>query len=224
MTGTRLTARAAALAAAATAVLAGAGCGSSSSSVPVFHPAGKVATSAPPSASAAATAAPGPDGFVMPPFGKNAHVEMTSWLPSNAAQAAAVNADKDYELAFWYSEYTSGKDQSWTSYVAAGELANVRGFLAKPETTTQSWEGTAKVFDMRAIPDPVAKNTVDVSACVDIAGVRNTSAGTGQALPPGPADQNYYRITDQVQKSAGKWLVTGSLPSIYYPRAKECKP
>ena len=27
----------------------------------------------------------------MPPFGTNVHVEMTSWLPANAAQAQAVN-------------------------------------------------------------------------------------------------------------------------------------
>jgi hypothetical protein len=37
---------------------------------------------------------------VMPPFGKNAHVIMTDWMPTDAGMAKAVLADKDYELAF----------------------------------------------------------------------------------------------------------------------------
>ena len=31
--------------------------------------------------------------------------------------ARAVLADKDYELAFLYAEYTGGKSQDWASYV-----------------------------------------------------------------------------------------------------------
>ena len=59
----------------------------------------------------------GPGSVIMPPFGKNAHVIMTDWMPTDAGMAKAVLADKDYELAFLYAEYTGGKSQDWTAYV-----------------------------------------------------------------------------------------------------------
>ncbi len=57
-------------------------------------------------------------GYVMPPFGTNVHIDMTSWVPADAAQAQAVNTDKNYELAFLYAEYKGGQDQSWENYVS----------------------------------------------------------------------------------------------------------
>ena len=50
-------------------------------------------------------------GDVMPPFGKNVHIDMTTWLPANASLAQAVLTDKDYELAYLYAEYTGGQDR-----------------------------------------------------------------------------------------------------------------
>ena len=61
----------------------------------------------------------GPGSVIMPPFGTNAHVIMTSWMPKDARLAQAVLTDKDYELAFLYAEYTGGKAQANHSHSLA---------------------------------------------------------------------------------------------------------
>ena len=76
----------------------------SSPPLPAFNPGGPAST-APATPMATST---GPGSVIMPPFGKNAHVFMTDWMPKDASMAKAVLADKDYELAFLYSEYTGG--------------------------------------------------------------------------------------------------------------------
>jgi len=87
-----VTGRAAGFAAVAAALVAVAAC---SSSPPASHlvPAGggSSATVANGESSAGGTAGV---AYVMPPFGKNVHIEMTSWLPSDSAQAQAVLTDR----------------------------------------------------------------------------------------------------------------------------------
>src|SRR5689334_23976248 len=109
------------LAAAACATVIGlAAC--SSPAPPAFNP-GAPASTAP--ATPMATSS-GPGSVLMPPFGKNAHVIMTDWMPQDAGMAKAVLADKNYELAFLYAEYTGGKSQDWTSYVSHTMALQVR--------------------------------------------------------------------------------------------------
>jgi hypothetical protein len=164
--------------------------------------------------------------YVMPPFGKNVHVEMTSWLPASTPQAQAVLTDKDYELAYLYAEYRGGQDQSWVSYVSPVMQAAVQQSLRATDVTTESFIGTISYFDMRVIPDPLVHGDLDVSSCFDNASSSNTNLSTGAVLPDsGPADSHYVRITDELRKnSAGQWQVVSSLPAVYYPRAEECKP
>ena len=168
----------------------------------------------------------GPGSVVMPPFGKNAHVIMTDWMPQDAGMAKAVLADKDYELAFLYAEYTGGKSQDWTSYVSHTMALQVRALLAKPDVTTESFKGTIRIFKMRVIRDPAVTGDLDVSACFDNAKAVNTSLSTGAVLPgQSPSNDNYYRFTDQLSQSpTGQWQVISNYPIVYYPRAKECKP
>jgi hypothetical protein len=189
---------------------------------PVFNPGGPAST---------ATATPmaqssGAGAVIMPPFGKNAHVIMTSWMPKDTRLAQAVLTDKNYELAFLYAEYTGGKAQDWASYVSRTMELQVRGVLSKPDVTTESFKGTIRIFAMKVIRDPVVKADVDVSACFDNAQAVNTSLSTGAVLPgQSPSDTSYYRFTDQLtQTAAGQWQVVGNYPLVYYPRAKECKP
>ncbi|MGC2008941.1 hypothetical protein, partial [Trebonia sp.] len=87
--------------------------------------------------------------YVMPPFGTNVHIEMTSWLPTSTAQAQAVITDKDYELAYLYSEYRGGQDQSWVSYVGSMMQSAVQQSLRATDVTTESFTGTISYFDMR---------------------------------------------------------------------------
>jgi hypothetical protein len=183
-----------------------------------------------PAASAAGggqpSAAAAPGSYVMPPFGKNVQIEMTPWLPANAAQAKAVNTDKSYELAFLYSEYRGGKDQAWLNYVSPVMQSAVQQALRAKDVTTESFTGTIRFFDMRVIPDPLVKGDLDVSTCFDNAKSSNTNLKTGKVLrDQGLPDSHYVRIGDELRKAfAGKWQVVSSLPAIYYPRAQECKP
>jgi hypothetical protein len=193
----------------------------SSPAPPAFNPGG-------PASTAPATAAPsaGPGSVIMPPFGQNAHVVITGWRPGNAGLAGAVLADKDYELAYLYAEYTGGRDSSWTSYVSQTMELQVRGVLSGQDVTTESFQGTIRIFDMSAIRDPAVPADVDVSACFDNAAAANTNLSTGAVLPgQSPSDRNYYRYTDQLaQTPSGRWQVVSDYPLVYYPRAKECKP
>ncbi len=164
--------------------------------------------------------------YVMPPFGTNVHIEMTSWLPSGTAQAAAVITDKDYELAYLYSEYRGGQDQRWASYVSSMMQSAVQQSLRATGVTTESFTGTISYFDMQVTPDQQAHGDLDVSSCFDNAASSNTNLSTGAVLPDtGPADSHYVRITDELRKdSAGQWQVVSSLPAVDYPKAEECKP
>ncbi len=184
-----------------------------------FHPGGTMA-----GASAAASAAAG--GVTMPPFGKNVHIDMTTWKPADPSQAQAVLTDKNYELAYLYAEYTGGSDQAWTSYVNQNMQTEVQQAMTQPGIAGESFTGTIRFFDMQVVADPTVAGDLDVSSCFDNAQSDNTDLKTGKVIPSTvPAAQHYYRYTDQLAKdSAGSWQVIADLPPVYYPRAKECKP
>jgi hypothetical protein len=187
-----------------------------------FKPEGGGSATAGGQASDAATSG----GYTMPPFGKNAHIDMTSWLPTDASQAQAVNVDKNYELAFLYAEYRGGQDQTWVNYVTPVMRKAVQQSLQATDVTTESFKGTIKYFDMSVIPDPLVKGDLDVATCFDNAGSSNTDLKTGSVIPDtGSPNSHYVRIADELRKdSAGQWQVTSSLPAIYYPQAAQCKP
>jgi len=165
-------------------------------------------------------------GYVMPPFGKDVTVEMTSWAPADPDQARAVSTDKNYELAYLYAEYRGGQDEAWENYVSPAMESAVRDSLQAKDVTTESFTGTIKYFDMSVIADPLVKGDLDVSACFDNAGASNTDLTTGKVIPgTGSPDSHYVRISDELRKGAsGQWQVVSSLPSVYYPKAKQCKP
>jgi hypothetical protein len=215
----RTTAGAALLAA---ALLAATAC-SARPAASTFTPVGGGASAG---GSAATDAASSPGGYVMPPFGKNAHIEMTSWLPTDVDQAQAVNADKNYELAFLYAEYRGGQDQNWENYVGPVMKTGVQQSLQAADVTTESFTGTIKYFDMSVIPDPLVKGDLDVSTCFDNAGSSNTDITTGKVIPDTSSPNSHYvRISDELRKnSTGQWQVVSSLPAVYYPQAKQCKP
>jgi hypothetical protein len=178
-------------------------------------------TSAQPSAAAGQ-----PTTFTMPPFGRNVHVEMTSWLPGNAQLNGAVIIDKDYQLDYLYAEYMGGRSQLWLNDVSTAMEQTLQSALAQPDVTTESFTGTIRFFDMAAIPDPTIKGDVDVSGCADTAGALNTSATSGAVLPGQSVnDQDYYRFTNELAPiTGGGWQVVEDFPVSYYPQARECKP
>src|SRR6266567_582841 len=203
-------------------------CGSSAPPQ-TFHPGGGSTTPV----STPAPASPGSGGtgaapLAVPPFGKNAHVAMTSWLPASASEIPAVTTAKDFLLAVLYADYTGGRDHRWRRYVSAGKVrVGLASTLAQPGVTTESFRGTVRFWHMSALEAPGPKGTVEVTECVDSSGARNTSLATGRVLPRRQqvrADQNFYRNSDVLAKdSSGHWRVISIPPTIYYPQALECK-
>lgn len=204
------------------ALLGAAACGGSGAATATFKPSGTLAGVSPDTPGTA----PGGNAVTMPPFGKNVHITMTNWLPSNASEAQAVLTDKNYELAYLYAEYTGGQDQGWTAYVSPTMQTEVQTALSQTSITTESFTGTIRFFDMTVVTDPTVPRYLDVSACFDNSRSSNTNVQTGKVIPDNvPADQHFYRYTDQLAKnSSGTWKVISDLPPVYYPRAKECKP
>ena len=191
-----------------------------------FLPSG-AASSAGGTATASAASAASAAGYAMPPFGKNAHVDMTSYEPANPDQAAAVNADKDFQLAYLYAEYKGGQDSSWTNYVAPVAQSSVQRSLSSSAVTTESFTGTIKFFDMSITPDPVTKGGYYVLSCFDTAGEEVTNFSTGAVISgTSTSDQSYARLSDVLLKDpgTGQWQVVSSFPAVYYPKAPECKP
>jgi hypothetical protein len=200
-------------------------CGSSAPQT--FHPAGGASTGAPNSASAQPSATA--TQLTVPPFGKNAHIVMTSWLPAASSEIPAVIAAKDFLLAVLYADYTSNRDHRWTTYVPAGPArTGLARSLAVPGVTHESFIGTIRLWHMHALATSGAKGSIEVTECIDNAYARNTGRRSGKVLPKrlqNTAAQNYYLNTDVLAKnSAGNWRVVSIPPAIYYPQAQECKP
>lgn len=209
---------------ASTCVLAAA-CGSATPKT--FHPAGGTAASPPASAQASGSATS--TQLAVPPFGQNAHVAMTSWLPANSSEIPAVITAKDFLLAVLYADYTGNRDHRWTTYVAAGPArTGLARSLAVPGVTHESFTGTIRLWRMHALATSGAKGSVEVTECVDSARVRNTGRRSGKVLPKrlqNTTDQNYYLNSDVLAKNtAGNWRIISISPAIYYPEAQECKP
>jgi hypothetical protein len=198
-----------------------AACGSAAKPA-TFHPSGPAPT--PQGSSRSASSAPA--ALARPPFGRNIRVQMSGWQPASPRQAGAVIADKDFELAYLYAEYTGGKDTRWTAYVSKALLRDFTADLAKPGVTTESFRGVISYTHLRAFADPAHKGAIDVSGCFDNARAVNTSITTGKVVPDGtPADDHYLRYTDILAKGGtGSWRLIGNYPAVYYPEARQCKP
>lgn len=167
----------------------------------------------------------GPGPLTRPPFGKNVQVSYRASAAAEAAQAAAMTADGDFELAYLYAQYTGGRDDRWTVYASPRAARAFRANLAGPSVTRHSFRGRIRYFAIRAYPDPSTHGAVDVTGCFDDAGAVTTSLRTGRPDGPAvPANQHYFRYTDIVARRGGHWVVIGNYPALYYPQAKECKP
>jgi hypothetical protein len=218
-----------ALAALMLAPLLLAGCGGSAAP-PAFTPGGD-GSSGPGGAGPApsATGGPGPvteaGPLTRPPFGRNVQVSYRASRVGETAQAAAMTADGDFELAYLDAQYTGGRDERWSVYASPRAVRAFRADLARPSVTRHSFRGRIRYFAIRAYPDPATHGAVDVTGCFDDAGAVTTSPRTGQPdSPAGPANQRYFRYTDIVARRGGRWVVIGNYPALYYPQAKECKP
>ena len=193
-----------------------------------FHPAGGTSSGSAGAPAPSASPSSGPGSLTWPSFGKNAHVDMTSWLPAQASEIPAVTTAKNFLLAVLYADYTGGQNHSWLSYAGSSRVkSGMAQTLAEPGVTTESFTGTIRIWRMSALASPGPKGTVEVTECVDSSKALNTGLTTGKVLPKSQqvsADQNYYSNSDVLAKDgSGHWRVVSIPPDVYYPQALECR-
>ena len=159
-----------------------------------------------------------------PPFGRNVHIVMPTWLPADGSAVPAVITAKNFLLAFLYAEYRGGQDHRWAIYAAGRVSGALAADLSQPDVTTESFTGTIRFSRMRAFPDPSLAGAVDVSECFSNARSANVGLRSGQVIPgTTPPGRRYYRNTDVLAPDRGRrWHVVSVYPVIYYPQAKEC--
>ena len=218
-----LTLAAAALAAAALATACSAP--SASPAAATFTPGAGAGTGTAAAPSASSSGGTGADDFVMPPFGSNFHVAMTDWLPAaGSSLVPAVVAAKNFWLAFYYSEYTGGKDNRWRTYTSGAMQSLVEKTLRAPDVVGQSMIGSMSFGGMSAAPDPKISGDIDVTICIDGSRLTDTYLGSGKAFPTQvPHSQADYKETVYVaQGSTGQWYMTYFTNQVTVPVAQGC--
>jgi hypothetical protein len=203
----------------AACLLSAAACGSTKAAA--FRPAGKPAAAAP----SAQPSAPGLQAFPLP---SSLRVEFDTAVPADPAQAAIMVADENYQLAFYYSLSTGGKDHSYTRYASAiPQVGNeslaqfTQQDIAHYATLHLSRSGTIRFFDGRVVEDKGAG--AEVQYCVDESQFDSVNTLTGSTKP---LNNPYYLEQDSlVREPDGSWLVTYTYG--YYPpnqQAEGCMP
>jgi hypothetical protein len=216
----------------AIALLAGlaplAACGGAGARTGTFHPEGAAATTAP--------AQPATTSLQRFPLPANLRVVFETPLPTDQRLAAAVRTDENYQLAYYYSLYTKGKDTSYARYASvlppagesrSGALVGISLFaftkrdIARQVARHETRTGTIRFFGARIAHD--FGRSIDFRYCVDESQLPYADTRTGHLTPsPHP----YYLEDDAVGEQAGTiWQVTYTY--AYYPPnqlAEECRP
>jgi hypothetical protein len=202
----------------AACLFSAAACGSSR--VATFRPEGTIATAA---AEPAQGSAPGLQKFPLP---ASLQVVFDTPLPADQAQATIMVADENYQLAFYYSLSTGGKDRSYTRY--ASVIPQIGGEsmaqftqqdIAHYAASHLTRSGTIRFFDAKIVQDK--GSGAEVQYCVDESQFDYVNTQTGRTTP---LKNPYYLEQDSlVRESDGSWLVTFTYG--YYPpnqQAAEC--
>jgi hypothetical protein len=226
---TRPSVRRAALPLVLLAVLAPlAACAGASAKPGTFRPEGSAAT-----AGTSRAASPALAAF---PFPADLHVVFQTPLPADRRLAAAVLADEDYQLAYYYSLSTRGRDTSYARYasvlppaglspagaaVAISLFAFTKHDIARQVARHETRTGTIRFFAASVAHD--FGKSVDFRYCVDESKLSYLNTRTGRVTP---STHPYYLEDDAIGQQAGTvWQVTYTF--TYYPPnqfAEECRP
>jgi hypothetical protein len=201
-------------------LLAVAACGSTKAGT--FRPAGQIASAAP--AGPAQASAPGLAKF---PFPASMQIVFDTALPANQVQEAIMVADENYQLAFYYSLSTGGKDRSYTRYASAvtqpggqSMLQFTQQDIARDAASRLSRSGTIRFFNATLVKD--YGSGAEVQYCVDESQFHSINTRTGSATPS--KNPHYLEQDSLVREPDGSWLVTYTYG--YYPpnqQAEECQ-
>jgi hypothetical protein len=161
-------------------------------------------------------------------FPADVHFNFQTPLPADPQQAAAVVADDDYQLAYFYAIYSDAKDMSVLKYVdSLAKSVQTGTFTSVESAKAQSFTGTMRVYDTTVQPTPGGGSEVTVSSCYNSTALHSTNRSTGQIVPgqSNAPDQNVYLESDVLIPVGGSWKIAAT-SHVYYPHgaAKGCYP
>lgn len=197
--------------------LTAAACGSSAPQA--FHPAGK------PSATPSKSAATGQF-----PFPADIHIEFQSAPPMDPRQSAVLATDRNFQLAFYYAQYTQGKDTRFNDYIAPIARAvamSVQSNVAPYIVDHKTIRGTLRFYRTTVEPVDGAPQNMTVTNCVDDSRLPDINARTGERIVGSPAPSSYYTLESDAFKplGGGKWGLIAITTHVYpQGQSKECKP
>ena len=113
----------------------------------------------------------GPGSVIMPPFGKNAHVIMTTGCRRTPAWRRPCWPTRTTSWPTCTPSTPAGSRTAGPPTSARRWSSQVRGVLSGQDVTTESFKGTIRIFDMTVIHDP------DIPADVDVSGLLRQRAG-----------------------------------------------
>jgi hypothetical protein len=207
------------------AVISVAACGGSSGSVGTFVPKGSQdAGSRSGDTSVSSSVAP----LAHFPFPSSVHFQFQTPLPPDPQEAAAVRADEDFQLAYYYAVYSAGKDMSVLSYVSGLAPSVQTATRASVEQNrADSFLGTVRFYSTSVTVPPGAPTNFTVTSCVDNARMLSTDRRTGAVIPGQSTapDKTVFLESDTLAPAGGSWKIVATSPA-YYPNgaAKECYP
>lgn len=199
--------------------LTAAACGPSAPQA--FHPAGKPSATPRPSQHAATAKFP---------FPADIHIEFQSPLPADPRKSAVLATDRNFQLAFYYAQYTQGKDTRFNDYIAPIAKAvamSVQSNVAPYIVDHKTIRGTLRFYHTTVTPVAGAPQNMTVTNCVDDSRLPDINARTGRRIVGSPPPGSYYTLESDAFKplGGGKWALIAITTNVYpQGRSKECKP
>lgn len=198
-----------------------AGCASSGGTAPPFKPEGASDPGSAPAASAASS-------VVRFPFGAGVHFQFQTSLPTDPDEQAAVIADRDFQLAYYYAIYSGGASKAVYQYIPSPSTAirtDVFDSISSQRGTT--FTGTLLIYRTTVETTPGASDDLTVTSCYDSAKQTTLYRSTGEPLPGQnqiPQD-NMFTESDTWMPVNGGWELAGIVHETYpHGVAKGCYP
>lgn len=164
------------------------------------------------------------------PFPPSVHIEFQTPPPSDPQQAAAVTTDRDVQLAFYYAQYTQGKDTRYEHYFAPRTTTlqlQIQRAVLPYATDHKSVRGTLRFYNTTVQPVASAPQELTVSNCIDDSQFPDVDGQSGKPVAgsPSPPPSSYTLESDTFKPlGGGNWGLIGFTTSVYpQGNSKECQ-
>jgi len=196
------------------------GCASSAGTTAPFKPEG---ASGPTAASTTASTA-----TVSFPFGADVHFQFQTPLPGDPDEQAAVVADRNFQLAYYYAIYSGGSSKAVYQYIPASSTSiRTDVFTSVSSQRGTTFTGTLLIYRTTVSATPGASGDLTVTSCFDSAKQTTLNRSTHQPLPGQnqiPQD-NMFTESDTWMPVNGGWKLSAIVHQTYpHGAAKGCYP